>query len=139
MSVLEDHSRPKRVTLGLRPREEVAVTVRRKHSNEFLRPSAEVATALRAVLREGQVDYSYSDTVEADDALHFRTVITPKNVFLLTTRLMITLEATESGTNVFVQTESQGFLFGDIFNFYGGYIKDMLWSIRLHLNQRPDS
>src|SRR5262249_29302743 len=86
----------------------------------------EVVTAIRAVLAQGQPGYSYRSTVESEDQTTFDTVITPSLwPLLLSTRMAVNLYPAGSGTKVLVQTRSQWFILGDLFGFYGGYLRDV--------------
>jgi hypothetical protein len=104
----------------------------------------EVAEAVRSVLADGQATYTYQEVVEADDGSTFHTVITPLAwPLILSTRMIITLYPDGSETEVLVATRSQWFILGDIFDFYGGYIRDMLSAISRNLGaaqpRRPGS
>lgn len=106
------------------------MTVRRKQSEVIEMPPGETAQALKALLNRGQADYDYLLTFTAPDEREFKAVIRPHLRFLLSTPLQIRLEPAGSKTQVVVEAQSQWFLFGDISDFYGGYLRDLFDSLR---------
>jgi len=110
------------------------LTVKREQSAVFFASGAEVARAVRSVLAHGQATYAYREVFEADDGLTFNLVITPSMwPFILSTRMVITLYSDGWETEVVVETQSQWFILGDVFDCYGGYIRDVLGAIRRRL------
>jgi hypothetical protein len=107
------------------------MTVSREQSEVFHASSDKMVEAVRSVLANGQASYKYHDAGEADDHLVFHTVVRPSWWPLLAaTRMVIRLNPDDSQTKVIVETRSQWFIVGDVFNIYNGYIRDVLGAIR---------
>jgi hypothetical protein len=107
------------------------MTVRREQSEVFKAPSAKVIGAIRSALADKLDTCSFKHTVEAEDHLVFNTVARPSWwPLVLETKMNISLEPGESQTKVTVRIRSQWFLLGDAFDYYGGYIYDILKAIR---------
>jgi hypothetical protein len=85
---------------------------------------------VRSVLVAGQADYRYENTIEKEEGREINTVIRPDQAWMLSTKLHIHLDAVESKTKVVIEMKSQWFLFGDVADYYGGYIRDLFGSIR---------
>ena len=102
------------------------MTVRR-HSEDFFdaAPSA-IASAVRLVLARGP---HYVLTSETEKDAVFKTNVKP-SWWLLGTDMTIHLQPSSGGTQVVATTESQGFIRGDVFNFYNHYIQDFLRDLR---------
>jgi len=105
------------------------MTVKREQMELFDISAQEVMKIIRAILMRGQADYKYENTVESGEALTFKTIIKPSRPLLLSTKMQIQIEGMDSKTKVVVETKSQWFIFGDIADFYGGYIRDIFGSI----------
>ena len=111
------------------------MTVVREDYEEFDLPATSVVAAIKQVLNVGQRKYTYRSTEIGPDGTCFETVVTP-NVWplLLKTRMSITVKSPKPAmTMVTVRTQSQRMISGDVFNFYRGYIRDLLRSLRLAL------
>jgi hypothetical protein len=106
------------------------MTVRR-HSDDYFdaAPSA-VATAVRIVLSRRP---PYIQTSETEKDAIFKTNVKPR-WWLLGTDMTIHLQPSSGGTQVIAKTESQFFIFGDVFNFYNRYIRDFLRDLRTQLH-----
>ena len=106
------------------------MTVERQKSKKFQAPYSRVLGGLRKVLAEGQQTYSYQGTVEGQDGMRITTTVRPRLwPLLLSTRLSIDLDPDSAGTRVSVQTRSQWFIIGDVFDMYRGYIRDLLEAV----------
>lgn len=87
----------------------------------------EVRQAVLRVLQAGRWWYSYVDTVWNDQGSFIGVRIRPKWwTLLLSTEMQILLEESSRGCRVIVRTESQRFVFGDVFGFYRRFIEDFL-------------
>jgi hypothetical protein len=107
------------------------MTVRREQSEIFHASTEKIVEAVRSVLANGQPSYKYHRAVESDDHLIFNTVVRPSWWPLLAaTKMRIRLIPNDSQTKVVVDTQSQLFILGDVFNIYNGYIRDVLGAIR---------
>jgi hypothetical protein len=107
------------------------MTVRREQSEVFGASSEKIVEAVRLALVHGQPSYKYCDAVEADDHLQFSAVVRPSWWPLIaSTKMAIRLNPDDSRTKVTVETRSQWLVFGDVFNTYNGYIRDILVAIR---------
>jgi len=107
------------------------MTVRREQSEVFHASTVEVGEAVRSVLASGRPSYKYHHTVETNDHLIFKTEVRPSWWPLLAaTELSIRLTPSDSHTKVIIDTRSQSFIFGDVFDIYNGYIRDFLGAIR---------
>lgn len=111
------------------------MTVIREKSEEFESTSRTVVEALEHILRVGQGRYEYQRTEFENGSTRFKTVVTPKRwPPLLSTQMIISIESLEpSVTVVSVRTQSQWYIFGDIADFYGGYIRDVFESLQRSL------
>ncbi len=105
------------------------MTVKREQTELFDISAQEVMEIIRAILIRGQADYKYENTVESGEAPTFKTIIKPSRPLLLSTKMQIQIDGMDSKTKVVVETKSQWFIFGDIADFYGGYIRDVFGSI----------
>ena len=111
------------------------MTVIREQSEAFHAPPTKVVEAIRSALAEGHANYRYHKTVEADDHLVFNTVVRPSCWLISPTKMIISLQPADSETKVIVQTRSQWFVRGDVFNFYGRYLRNILEAIRRKLER----
>jgi hypothetical protein len=113
------------------------MTVIRENSEEFDSTLPSVVDALEHMLSVGQGSYTYKHTESEIDPTRFKTVVTPKLwPLLLTTRMTISVESRQPAvTVVSVRTQSQWYIFGDIANFYRGYIHDLFESLQRSLGQ----
>ena len=114
------------------------MTVIRNDTQEFDATTARVVAEIRGVLSEGQSDYTYTETEETAGGLALTTRIRPLSPKLASTKMIVTLESIDSRTAVSVQTRSQLFVFGDIFDMCRGYISDFYSSLdrKLSSNHR---
>ena len=86
-----------------------------------------VANTLAAILNEGQSAYQYRDSQFSESGMSIATVVRPNWWLLLSTAMYIDIESREANLSVVtVRTKSQWFILGDIFNFYRGYLNDVL-------------
>src|SRR5882672_10967500 len=111
------------------PREKV-VSVTREKSELLDADLAKVAEAVRDALARGQPSYDYQMTCESDDHREFRAVIRPHAWLMLSTRLLIQVHPEVSQTRIVARTLSQAFIMGDVFDYYRGYLRDVLATIR---------
>jgi hypothetical protein len=110
------------------------MTVEREHAEKFRASFSSVLDAIREVLAEGHPSHSYEDTVEAESGRRITTTVKPWQwPLFLTTAMSIDLDPDDTSTRVTVRLRSQWFLIGDIFNFYGGYIRDLLQAVHTKL------
>ena len=107
------------------------MTVERQDSAQFGASREQLFGSILRVLKSGQRTYRYVDTEIDKDSGNVHTRVKPNWwPILLSTRLDIRVEGDDTASSVVVRTRSQWFLIGDIFDFYGGYIRDMLSSLR---------
>ena len=108
------------------------MTIERVASEEFNATAVSVAEALVVILDQGQPTYQYRDCEFSDSGMTIATVIRPNWwPLLMSTRLYIQVEPRDVNlTVVTAHTKSQWFIMGDVFNFYLGYLNDMLGSLR---------
>ena len=105
------------------------MTVRRKSDEAFKADYVILAQAVRNVLKANP---SYRNTIEHKKNCLFTTNVKP-HWWLLATNMSISLEDSNSGTRVTVQTKSQSFILGDVFNCYNRYIRDFLRDLKIEL------
>jgi hypothetical protein len=111
------------------------MTVQRKQTELIDAALPEVLRTVRSVLATGKPSYRYEDTIESEEGREIATIIRPHQAMMLSTKLRIRLYAFEAKTKVVIETKSQWFLFGDIADYYGGYIRDLFESLRSGDNQ----
>src|SRR5262245_49412977 len=109
------------------------MSVTRERSEIVDAECEKVADAVRSALAQRQASYSYQQTSETAGCREFSAVITPNSWLLLSTRLGIHLQPHGSKTKLMAQTRSQWFIVGDIADFYGGYLRDILASVHSNL------
>jgi len=107
------------------------MTVKREKAEFFNIPLAEVAFAVRSVLSRCP---PYVKMIETLRDTVFETNVKP-SCWLLGTDMTIELQPTPTGTKVVAQTKSQTIIFGDIFDFYNGYLRDFLREVRTELQR----
>ena len=90
-----------------------------------------VAQVVRGVFQKNQL---YKDTVELKQNFLFKTNVYP-NLLMLGTDMYVSLEETDAGTLVKVETKSQTYVMGDVFNFYNRYIQDFLRNLEFETHR----
>ncbi len=107
------------------------MTVKRSQKKEFSVPLDRMINLLRKVLSEKQGSYKYIKTVESKDGTSFSTVIKPfLYPLILSTKLYIEIhKVSDDRTAVEINTKSQWFIMGDIFNCYNRYIRKLSMQI----------
>ena len=121
-------------------RTRVGLSADREQSEVFFVNSERVIEAVRTALSERQRGYKYVHIVESIEQGRFDAVILPTSwPLLLSTRITITIDptdghATADQTKVVVRTTPQPYIAGDVFDFYGGYIRDILSAVRAKLS-----
>ncbi len=109
------------------------MTVERHDTRDFDAELPRVVSALREVLSEGQSWHRYTELQETDGGVfeaRIRPLFWP---LVLSTGITITLHDKGSRTTVALETRSQWYIFGDVFNMYRGYIKDIFSSLESKL------
>jgi hypothetical protein len=102
------------------------MTVQRE-AKEIVRGNlGDVSAAVRRILVRNP---PYSRIVELEQNRRFRVNVKP-HWWLAGTNMIIVLDEVETGINVSVQTVSQRFVFGDVFDCYRRYIRDFLEKLR---------
>ncbi len=96
------------------------MTVRRHKTESFNATCPEVAFAVRKVLSRCP---PYVKMVETAEGKAFATNVKP-SPWLLGTNMTIELQPIPTGTQVVAQTKSQLFIFGDVLDYYNGYLCD---------------
>lgn len=105
------------------------MTVRRSDTATFGVPPDHIADIILSVLAKDRPSYRYTDVVEHSQ-LHWTTRIKPIGwPLLLSTHVDVHCVGTDGGSRVTVRTRSQFYIMGDVFNFYRGYIRDLLAAI----------
>ncbi len=109
----------------------IYMTVRREASTVVRLDPLGVSRIVAQVLADGQRDYSYIDTTFSESQTSATTTIRPNCwPWYLSTRFSIDIEKLDDQrSTVRARTESQRFLLGDVFNFYGGYLSDFLLAV----------
>jgi len=105
------------------------MTVERQYTEKFRVSCSRMLDAIREVLAEGDPSHSYQDTEETEGGRRITTTVKPRQWLFLTTALSIDLDPEDTNTRVSVRTRSQWFIIGDVFNMFGGYIRDLLQSV----------
>ena len=107
------------------------MTVQRKTSIVVKLTAPDASRIVEQVFSNGQQGYSYVDTVFNDARTSATTTIRPKWwPLLLSTQFSVDIEQRDDGESTLTaRTKSQPFLFGDVFNFYGGYVNDFFSSV----------
>jgi hypothetical protein len=111
------------------------MTVKREQTELFDAPLSRVAQAVRTVLERGQANYRYRETAIIGDGMKIETKIVPLHPRFLSTKMVIELNSEGSHGRISIQTHSQWYIMGDIFDMYRGYIRDLLWSVRQELSR----
>ena len=107
------------------------MTVRRRKTESFNATCAEVGLAVRTVLSRRP---PYLRTVETEAGNAFATIVRP-SPWLLGTEMTIELQPIPTGTQVFAQTKSQLFIFGDVLDYYNRYLSDFFTDVRAVLHR----
>ncbi len=105
------------------------MTVRRSHTGTYAPPPDRIAAIIRDVLAKGRPSYKYTNVVESPAhqwTARIRPVWWP---VLLSTRIHIQCVEANGGSSVTVNTVSQFYIMGDVFDFYRRYIHDLLTAI----------
>lgn len=107
------------------------MTVRRDNSTVVKLDAFAASRIVEQVLTAGQRDYSYINTVFSESRTSVTTTIRPNCWPLyLSTRFSIDIEKLDDDrSTISARTESQRFLLGDVFNFYGRYLNDFLLAV----------
>ena len=108
------------------------MTVHRHSDDYFDAAPSVVASAARAVLSHRP---PYIQTSETERDATFKTNVRP-SWWLLGTDMTIQLQPSSGGTQVIAKTQSQHFIFGDVFGFYNRYIRDFLRDLRTELQKQ---
>ena len=115
------------------------MTVERQDSEQFDASRKQLLGSILGILKSGQQKYSYVDTEVDSDAGEVHTRIKPNYwPLFLSTGLGIQIEGGDTASRVVVKTRSQWFIWGDVFDFYNGYIKDMLSSLRSEMEKNAE-
>ena len=113
------------------------MTVKRQQKNEIHAPVELVRGAIQTVLAKGGSSYRYDKSTLDKDSDCFKAVIVPSLwPLLLSTKISICTVPEKTTTKVIVETCSQWFILGDIFNYYTGYITDFLNALKQTLQTK---
>jgi hypothetical protein len=82
----------------------------------------DVVTAVRKVLNSSP---TYENTLELEGRRRFQTNVKP-NVLFLSTPMSVTIHTVNGEVVVTVETQSQAWVMGDIFDMYNRYINNFL-------------
>ena len=107
------------------------MTVKRELAESFNIPSADISESILNILKGKQPSYKYVNTSEVKEN-YFKTTIKP-NIWplLLSTKFEVQIIPDGSQSKVVAKTISQPYLFfGDVFDFYNGYIRDFFSTLR---------
>ena len=119
------------------------LSAEREQSEVFFVNLERVSCAIRAALSERQRGYKFVHIIESTEQRKFDATILPTIwPLLLSTRISVTIaptdgDATADQIKVIVHTTPQPYITGDVFDFYGGYIRDILRAIRAKLVLHP--
>jgi hypothetical protein len=105
------------------------MTVIRHTEGSFDVPLEMVAEGVRLVLAKRP---PYRNTSEVEKNTLFKTNIKP-SWWLLGTSLTVELQSVSGGTKVIAKTKSQIFIFGDVYDYYNGYLRDFLEDLRAQI------
>jgi len=106
------------------------MAVHREREESFDTPLEKVRNGVVEVLRGGRWYYSYVDTAWSENGLTAKTKIEPKWwTFLMSTRMRLALQATDSGCTVSAQTESQWLVKGDVLGCYQRLLNDFFTAL----------
>ena len=108
------------------------MTVLRYSDQLFDAPLAMVANAVRAVLIRKP---PYRNTIEVSKDTLFKTNVKP-SWWLMGTDMTIKLQPSSNRTQVVVETQSQWFVFGDVFDCYNRYILDFLRNLQNQIQKQ---
>ena len=106
------------------------MTVKRELAESFNIPSADISESILNILKGKQPSYKYVNTSEVQEN-YYKTTIEP-NIWplLLSTKFEVQIISNGSQSKVVAKTISQPYLFGDVFGFYNGYIRDFFSTLR---------
>lgn len=105
------------------------MSVRRQEDDCFDASPPVVAAAVRVVLSRHP---PYIHTTETQRDTTFKTNVKP-SWWLLSTDMTIELQPSPTGTQVVAKTVSQWFILGDVFDYYGRYLRDFFRDVRAEL------
>ena len=108
------------------------MTVRRYSEDLFDEPPPDVATGVRTVLARCP---PYLGSSEPEEDFIFKTNVKPFRG-LLRTNMSVRLQPSFGGTLVLVETKSQWFIVGDVFDMYNRYIRDFLRDLHTELQRQ---
>jgi len=111
------------------------MTVKRELTELFDAPLPQVTQAIHVVLEKGQANYKYRETAASDGGTKIETKISPLHSRFLSTTMIIELISDGARSRITARTKSQWYIFGDVFDFYRGYIRDLLWSVQQELRK----
>ena len=107
------------------------MSVQRQKDDSFDAAPAAVAAAVRSVLSHRP---PYVSTSETERDTTFETNVKP-SWWLLGTDMTVEILPVPTGTQVVAKTKSQWFIFGDVFDYYNGYLRDFLSDVRTELQR----
>ena len=113
------------------------MTVRRENNEVFGKSPELVRQVLGNILAKNRGQYRYHDTTMSANGATFKTTIRPRLwPLVLQTHVSVQLVPLPDGgsTKVVVETKSQSFIFGDVFQLYNGYVQDVLRDLRDELS-----
>lgn len=107
------------------------MTVTRCRTEQLNAEASTVVDALAATLDEGQKAYQYTETEVSESGMSVAAVIKPNSwPLLMSTRLSVHIgRQSDDFTLVTAKTKSQWFIFGDVLNYYNGYLDDLIGSL----------
>ena len=111
------------------------MTVVRQDRRTFESPQETIAEAVRKILSRGHQRYLYTEIHESPEGSSFTATIRPVSRLLLSTPMRVHLESEGSRTTVSVETRSQFFILGDVFDMYRQYIRDFLYALEDRLQR----
>ena len=110
------------------------MSVAREDSETFRATKDRVFASIRMALQNGQNGYRYVETTINEVTGEIHTRIKPTLwPLLLSTKLVIQVQDSGTDSRVTVKTCSQGFIFGDVFDCYNGYIRDLMTTLKAQL------
>ncbi|MHB8637879.1 MAG: hypothetical protein ACYC96_15560 [Fimbriimonadaceae bacterium] len=113
---------------------EGSMTVYRDSDDQFQASPAEVAAAARVILAHSPY---YRHLRELVPGARFEALVkpgwSPLYWLILSTPMVVQLAPVGGGTKVHVETKSQWFILGDVFNYYNRYIATFLRELRAEL------
>jgi|GEM_PF-5211619 len=97
-----------------------------------------IVTTIRAAFVNGQSKYRYENIVESNGGQEISAIVKPFESGVLSTELRIHIYPFDSKTKVRIEIKSEKFKYGDVADFYGGYIREFFGMIHSGLGHQAE-